>query len=115
MFDVRESNWLLGVMISGDIGPLTFYTSQRNKHIVFDKKPPLNPPSQLQLRNRNLFKHIARSWHNLPELEQKKWEAATKRLGCRMNGYHLWVWWSWRHDLPALRTIERKTGITLIV
>ena len=114
MLDVREANWLLGIMISGDIGPLTFYTSQRNNHVVFDKKPPLNPPSQLQLRQRNIFKQIARAWNGLTPVDQAKWEAATKAIGARMNGYHLWVWWNTRQDLYALKTVERQSGLSLI-
>ncbi len=114
MFDARESNWFLGFMISGDVGPLTFYTSQRSKHVIFDKKPPLNPPSQLQIRQRNIFRSIADAWRNLPPEAKARWEAASIKLGCRMNGYHVWVWWQTKRDLAGIRTIERKTGIPLV-
>ncbi len=102
------------MMISGDVGPLTFYTSQRSKHVIFDKKPNLNPPSQQQTHQRNLFRSIAHAWQNLTPENQQRWETASKRLGCRMTGYHLWVWWNTKQDLLAVRTIERKTRVHLI-
>ncbi len=101
-------------MISGDIGPVTFYTNQRSKHVMFDKKPNLNPPSQLQRRQRNMFRSVAAAWNNMQPATKTKWETATKRLGARMNGYHLFVWWSIKQDLPALRTVERITKLDLL-
>jgi len=114
MIDVKEANWLLGVMISGDVGPLTFYTSQRQKHVIFDKKPPLNPASQLQLRNRNRLRGIAQAWNVLDKESRDRWESVSKRVGCRCTGFHLWVWWNWKQDRSALRTLERISGIQLI-
>jgi len=114
MLDIKEANWLLGMMISGDIGPLTFYTSQRQRHVIFDKKPPLNPGSQMQIRQRNIFRTIAKAWHGLTPEAQAKWELATKRLSARMNGYHLYVWWHTKQDLTALRTVERLTHLKLL-
>ncbi len=114
MLDLKESNWLLGLMISGDVGPLTFYTSQRQRHVVFDKRPPLNPASPLQLSNRNQFRVIARAWNGLDQKSRDRWEFVSKRAGCRCNGYHLWVWWQWKQDRKAMRAIERISHIVLI-
>ncbi len=114
MLDVKEANWLLGIMISGDVGPLTFYTSKRQRHVVFDKRPPLNPASPLQLSNRNRFRLIARAWNGLDQESRDRWELASRRGGCRCIGYHLFVWWEWKRDLPALRTLERNSGVLLV-
>lgn len=114
MLDIKAANWVLGYALSGDIGPLTFYHSQRNRHVVFDKKPNLHPASAGQLRQRNRFRRAAQAWHGLDKESRRNWERVSRRLGCRCIGYHLWVWWQLRQDLPALRTIERQSGIQLV-
>ncbi len=115
MFDVPQNSWLLGMMVSGDFGPTTFYTSIRQKHVSFAKTQNLNPPSQLQVRQRNIFRSIGQSWNALTPADREKWEAVSLLLHARMTGYHLWVWWQTKADLAAMRTIERNTNIQLII
>lgn len=103
----------MGWNLTGDLGPLTFYTSTRGRPVTFPKNPPLNPPSALQQSMRNWLANAARTWQGLTNEQRATWERVTKTLGLGVTGYNLWVWFSRTRDLPTIQTLERQSGENL--
>lgn len=99
--------------ITGDIGPLTFYTSQRAKLVAFPRAPPLNPPSPTQEIIREYFREQATAWRNLTNDQRAQWLEAAKRCNLHITGYNLWCWFYRSRNEQQLQTIERQSGITL--
>lgn len=105
---------LLGFNPTGDLGPLTAYTSQRSKAVWFPKTNPLSPPSPMQQKMRNLYRLYAAAWRALSPTERNAWSTAARQAALRITGFNLWVWYQRFQDTPTIRTIERISGITLI-
>jgi hypothetical protein len=105
---------MLGLNVQGDLGGLTFYTSQRGKLVFFAKAPPLNPASPQQERNRNRFRACGYNWARLPRNLKDAWERATKRAGLGLNGYGLFTYWQMTANNATIRTVERRTALALI-
>jgi len=105
---------LLGFRPTGDLGPLTIYTSKRGKIVAYPKAPPTSPPTFHQLRNRNRFRLVALLWSNLLPAERNQWTLAAHRTGASITGYNLFVFYQMTHDEPPIRTIERQTHTTLL-
>ena len=108
----KKDRWL-GMYITGDIGPLTFYTSQRAKLVVFPRAPPLNPPSATQETIRELFRTYAASWRALTNAQRQQWLTIARKANLAITGYNLFFWFCRSRDEAELRTLERQTGITL--
>lgn len=108
----KNSRWL-GMYVTGDIGPLTFYTSQRAKLVAFPRAPPLHPPSPTQEIIRGLFITYATSWRNLTHDQRQEWLTAARRCNLAISGYNLFFWYCRSRDDAELATIERQSGITL--
>lgn len=104
---------IMGWNITGDLGPLTAYTSQRGNTVWFDKTNPLNPPSLMQTKIRNLIRLAATSWRAQTPAEREAWNQAAARAHLTISGYNLWTWFQRHRDLGTLRTIERQSGVTL--
>jgi len=105
---------MLGFRPTGDLGPFTFYTSQRNATVFFPKAPPLNPPSYLQIVQRNRFRIAAAQWQALPELERENWEKVTKTAKLTINGYNLFVWYLLRHGEDTIKKFSARYSIKLL-
>lgn len=105
---------ILGFNPTGDLGPLTAYTSQRGKAVWFDKTNPLNPPSPMQTKIRNLFRIYAIAWRALSEPKRQAWLDAATHARLRITGYNLWTYWQRTADAETIHTVERLSGITLI-
>jgi len=105
---------MLGFRPTGDIGPYTFYTSQRNAIVFFPKAPPLNPPSYLQTVQRNRFRLAAKQWQALPELERENWERVAKTAKLTITGYNLFVWHLLRHGQTTVQAFSDRYGIQLL-
>jgi hypothetical protein len=105
---------LIGWMCQGDLGDLTCYTSQRNNVIWFLKSPPKEPASPEQLTQRQFFIDAAAAWKALSAEMRERWNRASKAAHLRIHGYDLFTYWYVKGDWPALRTIERQTGIDLL-
>ncbi|MEE9602967.1 MAG: hypothetical protein V3V75_06670 [Thermoguttaceae bacterium] len=105
---------LFGLRPTGDLGPWTFYFSQRNATVVFLRAPPLQPPSELQRHQRNKFRLVAYVWRDLGLAAQSNWAAAAERAHLSITGYNLFVWYQLTQNRNALATIERQSGINLI-
>ena len=110
----HRTRTLLGLNLTGDIGPFTVYTSRRAGTVWFLKSPPKKPPNVNQVRQRNRFRLAARAWQALQKGTRHDWNTAARRAHLRCSAYNLWIHWQTRR-LPAyIRTIERQTGITLL-
>jgi len=105
---------LLGFRPTGDIGPLTFYTSQRNAIVWFPKSPPLAPPSYLQIVQRNRFRTTAKRWTELPEIERQNWETVSKKAKLTINGYNLFVWYALRDGEQTVQALADRYNIQLL-
>lgn len=104
---------LIGWNVTGDWGPLTAYTSQRGNTVWFDKTNPLNPPSIMQQKMRNLYRLYAQAWRAMTADDQAKWALAAARAHLTISGYNLWVWYQRTRNTGALATIQRQSGVTL--
>jgi len=105
---------MLGFRPTGDLGPFTFYTSQRNAIVFFPKAPPLNPPSYLQTVQRNRFRRAAKSWQALPELEQQNWERISQTAKLTITGYNLFVWYFLRDGHQTIQAFQDRYGIQVL-
>jgi len=105
---------LLGRNPTGDLGHLTAYTSRRHGSVWFTKSPPLTPPNKWQIRQRDRFRLAAILWSELNENSRQRWHRAARTCRLIVHGYTLFLWWHLRRDRPALATIERQSGLTLI-
>ena len=105
---------LCGLSPTGDLGPLTGYTSKRGRAVWFLKSPPKTPPTGWQRQQRNRFKMIALLWAQLLTTQRVDWERAS--LGAKLNitGYNLFVWHQQTHDDQVIHTVERQSGIQLL-
>ena len=105
---------LLGLRPTGDLGPLTGYTSKRGKPVWFLKAPPKTPATCWQVRERNTFRRIARLWSALSDPQRAAWLQAGRAAGLNITGYNLFVWYQYTQDHDVIHTVERQSGITLI-
>ncbi len=101
------------MVVTGDIGPLTFYTSQRGKLVAFPRAPPLSPPSPTQEYFRAYFIAAATAWRALTQPQRNDWSRAAYRAHLSISGINLWFWFYRTRDEENLHTIEAQTGITL--
>lgn len=104
----------LGLRPTGDLGPLTAYTSKRGKHVWFLKAPPTCPPTVWQTRQRNKFRLAARAWRALSDAERNEWHRAETRGKLNITAYNLYVYWTLTRDDRAICTIARQTDTNLI-
>jgi len=105
---------LLGFNPSGDLGPLTAYTSRRHGTVWFSKSPPMKPPSDHQIRQRDRFRFAALAWRSLDDQTRQRWHDAARLARLIVHGYTLFIYWQLVRDRAALRTIELQSGCTLI-
>lgn len=103
----------LGLYPSGDLGPLTIYTSKRKGIVYFAKAPPKELPTVLQRRVRARLTLAAWLWTMLPETARQAWLLAARKANLRITGYNLYCYWVMTDNLAAIKTIERQTGIQL--
>jgi len=104
----------LGMNPTGDLGPLTAYTSRRHGNVWFTKSPPLEPASDWQRRQRDRFRLAAKAWRALDEKTRQRWHRACRLAGLYIHGYNLWIWWQLVRRRATLATIERQSGIQLL-
>lgn len=104
----------LGFNTQGDLGPWTFYTSKRQGLVFFVKSPPLEPPSPLQIHQRNKFRIAGMVWRSLTATQRKAWLTAATRAHLQITGYNLFVYYITRNDAPTIETVERLSQQDLI-
>lgn len=104
---------LLGWDATGDIAGYTTYYSERHKIVVFDRAPPLNPPTEAQEAVRDFFRSVATWWRECtPE-----YRAECQRAACgaclRITGYNLATYVCRTGDAACWETVCRQSGIDL--
>ncbi len=104
----------LGFNATGDLGPWTFYTTRRNGIVWFVKAPPLEPPSALQVHQRNLFRLVGYVWRSLQPEDRLRWQQAAVCAGLAITGYNLFTYYIAKRDPATIQTIENQTGLDLI-
>lgn len=104
----------LGLSPTGDLGPLTGYTSKRGKAVWFLKAPPTTPGTRWQVHQRNVFRLTAQLWRSLTADQRADWEKAAKGAHLNITGHNLFVWFQHSKDRRTLYTIERQSGVTLL-
>ena len=104
----------LGWNTQGDLGPYTMYTATDKGLVFYAKAPPKEPPSYLQGRERNRFRHVAKQWAALPNDVRQRWEQATIDANLVITGYGLWTYFLMTNDRASIETIQRITGLTLL-
>jgi len=105
---------LIGFSPTGDLGPLTGYTTKRGKAVWFLKAPPKIPPTGWQTVQRNAFRMNAFAWKALPPEQRANWMDAAHLARLTITGFNLFTWYHLRPDPAVIRTIERISGIKLI-
>lgn len=104
----------LGFNTQGDLGPWTFYTSKRRGLVWFTKAPPLEPPSFLQIHQRNKFRLVGLLWSYLDLQQKADWELASKQARLKITGYNLFTYWVMSGDEETIETIMDNTAIDLL-
>lgn len=104
----------IGFNVTGDLGGMTAWRNMGGRIVWIDKSPPLNPPSTLQTQFRNMYRQYAAAWRALPAARRAAWLRAAKDAHLYVTGYNLWTYYQRTLDEPAIRTIERQTGETLL-
>jgi len=101
----------LGILIQGDIGPITMYRSKRGKLVAFAKAPPTEPASPLQRVYRGRWRSIAALWSGLPAATKAAWRQLALQAHLRITGYNLYMYVALTGDDATLETLVRTTGI----
>ncbi len=104
----------IGLGPTGDLGPLTGYTSKRGKAVWYLKAPPKTPATPWQRQVRNRFRLIAMLWRSLTVQQRFDWQLAAVRARLTITGYNLFVWYQYTKEAPTIHTVERQSGITLL-
>lgn len=104
----------LGFHVTGDLGPFTFYTSRLKGLVWFPRSPPLEPPSPLQIHQRNKFRRAARLWHGLDPSRRNQWKVACQRANLAITYYNFFVYYVTTNDVAAVETIEQQSGLNLL-
>jgi len=105
---------IFGVVLWGDLGPVTMYRNHRGKIVAFAKSWPHKPASPEQAAQRAIFIAAATSWQTLSPEQKAQWHIATRRACLCLHGYDLFVHWFTSRDAQAMDTLERQTSTTLV-
>lgn len=109
-----KHRYLIGFAATGNLGPFVVYTSRRQGTVWYVKPKEGKFFCWKRTHQRNRFRHAAMAWKSLPQEERNAWNLACRLARLYLCGYALYTWWQTKRDRPALRTIERQSGITLV-
>lgn len=109
----RYNLGMLGFQVTGDVGPLTVYTSSRGKKVWFPRSPPLTPASPEQRRTRDRFSQAWYFWSSEPDQVRAAWRAVARRASLSCWGGNLYVSLALKPDAAAVATLARQTGIAI--
>jgi hypothetical protein len=109
-----KNRYLIGFNPTGDLGPFTIYTSRRAGTVWFLKPRGKKFMCFRRTHYQNRFKFAGQAWRTLTQETRNAWNLACRRAYLYLHGYALWTWWQLRRDRPAIRTIERQSGVRLL-
>ena len=104
---------VMGMIVSGDIGPLTIYTDRHGRKIAFPKAPPKEPPTDLQVSHRARFRSAQQEYMALSHVKRNDWERLSRRASLCMTGQNLYIHIAMKGGLVNLDTLMRQTGLTV--
>lgn len=102
---------ILGLQVSGDLGPLTIYTDRLGRKIAFPKSPPKKPPSPAQVIQRARFSSAQAAYMALSDPQKESYELLTILASFCLTGQNLFISVALTHSFQFLDTIERQFGI----
>jgi hypothetical protein len=104
---------LLGFVVSGDLDGTTIYTDRYGRKISFPHTTPLDPPTPIQIWQRERFRAAMAEWKSLSDAERDQYKIAVDRLSLCMSCTSLWVGLACRKNDSMRLTIERQADVTL--
>ena len=104
---------MLGMIVSGDIGPSTIYTDRFGHVVEFPKSPPKEPPSIGQTHQRNRFKAAQANYMALSPQTRAQWEDLARAASLCMTGQNLFIHISLRGAYALLTTLNHQHGFAL--
>jgi hypothetical protein len=104
---------LIAINVAGDCSGLSIYTDRYGKKIFYPFSPPKEPPSALQIIQREKFRLAQRSWASLSATEKETLELAVNRTSIPLTGQNLYMSAILRNDPESYETIQRQSGLTL--
>lgn len=104
----------LGFRVQGDIDGITCYRKMNGAIIWFPQAPPRTPPSALQVLQRAKWRTYLDDWAAFTDDIRQAWLDLATDAHLRIHGLNLYIWWRSSLDDPAIRTLERQTGITVL-
>ena len=104
---------LLGLVLWGDIGPLTMYRSREGRLVIFKKTWPDKPATPRQIACRDAMVTCGRAWRGMPPHQRALWHQVARKCSLKGHGYSLWVHWRFKQPVAALRTLQQQAGIEL--
>jgi hypothetical protein len=105
---------IVGFNAQGDLGPITFYTSSRNKLVAFAKSPPLSPPSRVQQQMRDFFRLAAAAWRALPLAARAEWATLAAGGKTRCTGFNLFLYYQRTKDRATIETLQRLAHVQVL-
>jgi hypothetical protein len=103
---------LFGILVWGDLGPLTLYRNRRKKIVVFKKTIPRAPPSAEQKIQRQNFRYATIAWKQLPIEKKRIYKIAAQRVSLCMTGYNLFILHRLSKDPVPVETVFRQAKVT---
>lgn len=104
---------LLGLIVSGDLGPSTIYTDRAGRKVEFPKAPPTKPPSPGQQFQRDRFRQAQANYMALTPAEKHDWEQLTLRTALSLTGQNLYISVSMKGSYDFLQTVQRQARVTV--
>lgn len=104
---------LLGLWVSGDIGPLTIYTDRHGRKVFYPRSPPKEPPTARQVLQRERFKQARSDWNALSREDKERLELASNRCNLCMTGQNIWLTAALTGNTGWYETLGRQAHLTL--
>jgi hypothetical protein len=104
---------MLGIVVTGDLGPLTVYTTRRGRKVSYPRSPPTCPPTQSQLHQRARFADAQAAWARLDAQTKASWEQICLRLSMCATGQNAYMSMALTPNNAGLMDAISRSGITV--
>lgn len=104
---------LLGMRVSGDLGPYTLYTDRYLRKQFFYYTPPTKIPTPAQAAQRLRFKEAQAGWNALTSQEKENLEDACRAASLTLTGQNLYISASIKQMTESYEAVGQQTGIPL--